>query len=126
MPLSVGKLYTRVQVQEAMGIPNATFKGKWGTGYTTHAGVFYIFANVGSAGRTGHDYPNEWEGPVLHWCAKSGTHAGQPQMRHLLRPGTVCHIFTRHADRDPFAYHGTARPTDPRRQDPMMVTWDFA
>jgi hypothetical protein len=125
MPLTVGQTYTRVTVQQAIGEPNPSHQGKWGTGYTEHDGSFYIFANIGGAGRTGHDYPNEWDGDVLHWCAKTGTHRDQPSMKRLLADGTKCHIFTRHHDRDPFTYHGLARSTNPRSSDPMMLTWVF-
>ncbi len=117
MPLTVGNTYTRVEVQEVIGEPSPSHQGKWGTGYTEHNGEFHIFANIGGAGRTGHDYPNEWDGDVLHWCAKTGTHRDQPAMKRLLSEGTTSHIFTRHHDRDPFTYHGVATPTRKRSDD---------
>ena len=125
MPLELGKLYTREEVQEAIGVSNPTHKGKWGTGYTQHEGEFYIFANVGAAGRTGHDYPNEWDGEMFHWAAKSTTTMSQGQMRDLMQPGRPCHIFTRHGNRDRFVYHGLAQPTNPREERPVMFTWVF-
>ena len=36
--------------------------GKWNTGVLEHDDEFFIFANVGIAGSTGHDYDNRWEG----------------------------------------------------------------
>ena len=125
MPLVVGQMYTRVEVQQTIGVPNPTHQGKWGTGYTQHGGEFYIFANIGGAGRTGHDYPNEWDGDVFNWCGKPKTTASQPQMRALLEPGTRSHIFTRHGDRDRFIYYGVGIPTAPRGEHPLMVTWVF-
>lgn len=125
MPLEVGKEYTRVEVQQVLGFPNPTHQGKWATGYTSVDGVFFVFANIGGAGRTGHDYPNEWEGDVLHWCAKGRSTRTQPQILSLLDPETISHIFTRHGNRDRFVYHGVGTPTDPRGSEPVMVTWTF-
>lgn len=124
-PLVIGELYSRVEVQEAIGVHAPTHKGAWGTGYTEFGGEFFVFANVGTAGRTGHDYRNEWDGNLLHWSAKTGTHATQPAILRLLEPGRRCHIFTRRGDRDRFTYHGKGRPTNVRGSHPIRLTWIF-
>jgi 5-methylcytosine-specific restriction enzyme A len=80
---------------------------------------------VGSAGRTGHDYPNQWEGNRLRWFAKTGTRIDQPQMRDVLNPQTEVHILWR-ADNDrPFVYAGLATVADVRDTSPVEVVWAF-
>lgn len=125
MPLEIGKQYTRIEVQKEIGVVAPSHQGKWGTGYTEHEDEFFVFANVGGPGRTGHDYPNEWIGDVLHWCAKGRTTLDQPEIRRLLKPGRRCHIFTRHNDRAPFTYHGAGTPTEPRGAYPVKIAWRF-
>ena len=94
MPLVVGKTYTRLEVQRLAGIPNPASGGKWATGYVEHDGAFYVFSNVGMAGRTGHNYANRWDGDILKWEAKGPSRQTQPAMRRMLAPGAACHIFT--------------------------------
>jgi putative restriction endonuclease len=61
----VGVQYTRAEVQEELSVPESRRGGDWDTGYTSYNGALYIFCNIGSAGRTGHDYPNRWDGEQL-------------------------------------------------------------
>src|SRR5258708_1415436 len=67
----VGAQYTRAQIQQSLDVPEDRRGGDWATGYTRFADELFVFCNVGSAGRTGHDYPNRWDGEQLVWSAKS-------------------------------------------------------
>ncbi len=98
----------------------------WGTGYAEHNAAFFIFANVGTAGRTGTDHGNEWDGPDLNWAAKGTTTRDQAQMQRLLASGTVCHIFTRERDRDEFTYAGVGTPTRVQGERPVRLRWIFS
>jgi hypothetical protein len=51
----VGEKYTRAEVQDALNVPEDRRGGDWDTGYTSYDGQIYVFCNVGTAGRTGHD-----------------------------------------------------------------------
>ena len=119
--------YTRVSIQETLGLPKPTNGGDWGTGYTRHDDEFYVFANVGTPGRTGHDYGNRWLADGrLEWEAKGPTNAGQPLMVAMTAPDAVVHIFWREGDRAPFTYAGRARATDVERRTPVRLKWLFS
>ncbi len=68
-----GGEYTRADVKELAGLPRSAKGGPWDTGIVKHDGQFLIFANVGTAGRTGHDYDNRWEGDAFRWYHKTGS-----------------------------------------------------
>ena len=58
----VGKKYSRADIKELAGVGRNAKGGPWDTGIVEHDGEFLIFANVGTEGRTGHDYDNRWKG----------------------------------------------------------------
>ena len=71
MDFNVGAQYTRAQIQELLGVPEDRRGGDWATGYTRYENELFVFCNVDSAGRTGHDYPNQWDGEQLVWSAQN-------------------------------------------------------
>ena len=66
LTFTVGQTYSRADVKEHAGVGRDTQGGQWVAGIVEHDGEFLIFANVGVPGRTGHDYPNRWEGNHFH------------------------------------------------------------
>jgi hypothetical protein len=124
--LIVGSLYQREQVAEIVHLPlNRRKGGDWATGYAEWDGATYIFANVGVAGRTGHDYPNSWRGTDLVWYAKANARLGQPVLTRMISNSTPVHLFWRAGDRTPFTYAGVATAIDVRNSAPVEVTWAF-
>lgn len=67
-----GSKYTRPDVKERAGLSRYAKGGNWDTGVVEHENEFLIFANVGTEGRTGHNYGNRWEGNCLRWYHKAG------------------------------------------------------
>ena len=63
----VGNQYTRADIYKILDIPESKQKGDWQNGYHRHEQDYYIFCNIGVAGRTGHDYNNHWDGDKLVW-----------------------------------------------------------
>jgi putative restriction endonuclease len=122
----VGALYTRAQIQDALDVPEDRRGGDWATGYTTYDGQVYVFCNVGSAGRTGHDYPNRWDGSQLIWSAKSRSNIHQPLIQRMITGDTQVNIFHRSSDRSPFAYAGVGRVVEISDTTPVVVRWAFA
>src|SRR5690242_11188901 len=96
----VGNSYTKHDIYKILNVPVERQKGAWDTGYRKYEDGFYIFANIGVAGRTGHDYDNHWEEESLVWYAKTGTTIHQPIIQELLSNITTVNIFTRTYDRD--------------------------
>lgn len=124
----VGEKYARVDVADAIGMPESRRGGNWHTGYDRWNGEFFIFCNIGIAGRTGHDYANRWYGPNLIWYGKSRTTASDPEIQDLTSGRYPVHIFWRCDDRAPFTYAGRATPAWIQGSKPVEITWlfDFA
>lgn len=120
-----GALYTQRDVLRLLGLPEHTWGGNWFTGYHEHGGAACVFANVGTAGRTGHDYANAREGSHLRWFAKTGSSTRQPQVRRLVDPATPVHIFWRTNTRDPFTYAGRGKALEVKDSSPVEVLWAF-
>jgi 5-methylcytosine-specific restriction enzyme A len=120
-----GELYTRRDVFRSVGISENVRGGNWFTGYNEHNGCVYVFANVGTPGRTGHDYANAWKGECLRWFGKNGTRLNQPQIQKLIDPSTPVHLFWREANDQPFRYAGEAKMTEVKNTSPVEVIWSF-
>lgn len=117
------RLYTRQDIADAIGL--ASTGGNWDTGYARYGGEFFIFANVGSKGRTGHNYANRWDGKRLLWSAKNGARLGQPEITALLSGDYPIHIFWRAAQREAFTYAGLAAPREVEETTPIRIAWNF-
>ena len=122
--------YTKTDIYRILHVPRNAQKGAWNTGYREYNNAIYIFANIGVAGRTGHDYDNHWRsgrpGSDLIWYSKTTAKVNQPLIQKMLDPGASVHIFTRNDDRDPFTYNGTGRAINYENSSPIKVTWTFA
>jgi 5-methylcytosine-specific restriction protein A len=121
-----GQQYTRRQVFRVVGVPEDTWGGNWFTGYHQHEGVTFIFTNVGTQGRTGHDYHNTWEGSRLRWFGKTDTRLSQPTIQAMLAPEAEVHLFWRAENDRPFTYAGLASPEAVVDSSPVEVRWRFA
>ena len=108
----IDKEYSRADVREKIELPRDITGGPWLTGIVEHDGEFFIFANVGNAGRTGHNYKNEWDDGFLRWQHKKNSNLTWPSVNRLLMSGALIHLFSRKSDRDYFRYHGYAIPVE--------------
>ncbi len=120
-----GRKYSRAEVQQAVISSPATMGGKWNTGIVEHDGDFFIFANLGVPGRTGHDYDNGWEEDRLRWYHHSESHIEWPQIRRLLDPERRIHVFWRRAKRGLFKYAGEGIPMTVSDTTPVEILWSF-
>ena len=118
-----GSMYSRADVKEMAGLSREAKGGNWDTGIVEHQSEFIIFANVGSEGRTGHDYDNRWEGETFHWFHKSRSHLGWPSVAKLLEEERVIHLFWRSSNSEPFEYSGLARPIETFDTTPVQIRW---
>lgn len=90
------------------GIATRGEGGQLGHGVVEHEDEFVIFANVGTGGRTGHNFGNRWEGSCLRWYHKTHSHLGWQSVQRLLEAGRGVHVFWRLSNEAPFEYAGTA------------------
>jgi len=131
IPFIVGSKYSRKRVAKYLRTNQDTTKGDWATGYHLYkdekAGIkgwWFVFASVGDAGRTGHDYTNHWsDDGTLAWQGKTRSAIGRPQVDALLSGDHPVLLFTREENRDPFTYHGLATPERINDVVPVEVVW---
>jgi 5-methylcytosine-specific restriction enzyme A len=121
-----GVKYTRSKVKERAGLPRTAKGGNWDTGVVEHENEFIIFTNVGTQGRTGHNYGNRWQGDSLRWYHKAGSHLGWPTVQRLLEPNRTVHVFWRISNEAPFDYAGTGTPVEVADTSPVEILWAFA
>jgi 5-methylcytosine-specific restriction enzyme A len=121
-----GAKYTRPDVKERAGLPRAAKGGNWDTGVVEHEGEFIIFTNVGTEGRTGHNYGNHWEGDFLRWYHKGGSHLGWISVQKLLAPQSNIHVFWRTSNDAPFEYAGLANAVEIADTSPVEILWSFS
>ncbi|MGH8385039.1 MAG: HNH endonuclease [Pseudomonas sp.] len=121
----VGQRYTKDDIYRICRVPPDKQKGNWNTGSTQWSGDWFIFCNIGTAGRTGHDYANRFEEGLLHWYGKTASHVGQKSIKSLLSRHGEVHVFYRTDDRSPFKYAGEATPVSFQRTTPVQITWSF-
>jgi 5-methylcytosine-specific restriction protein A len=122
----VGRQYDRKEVIAITGVNPVPTGGDWFTGYTSYGGASFIFCNVGSAGRTGHDYANFWNEDELEWSGKTGSRSTWDSIKTLTASDAEVHLFYRNADREPFTYAGIAKPVFVDEDAvPVRVRWRF-
>ena len=122
-PFIADSLYRRRDVYRMIGISEDTRGGNWDTGYASYKGDWFIFVNVGIAGRTGHDYDNQWVGDDLLWRGKTRSRLGNPSIRHMLSGEGIVYIFARCDDSAPFIFVGCGRPHATEDTVPVTVLW---
>lgn len=120
-----GRRYSRPDIKERAGLSRDAKGGNWDTGIVEYDGEFLIFANVGTEGRTGHNYGNSWEGNRLRWYHKGGSHLGWESVQKLLEAGRVVHIFWRTSNEAPFEYADRAKAVEVADTSPVEILWSF-
>lgn len=108
-----------------LNVPIDLQRGDWDSGLHKYENQFFIFANIGISGRTGHEYDNYWDGDLLYWQATKKSNASNPQMNELLNGGLPVLIFTRTEDRAPFTYFGKGTIEDFEDVTPVRAIWKF-
>nr|MBC9199799.1 DUF3427 domain-containing protein [Paenibacillus sp. PL91] len=122
----VGEYYTRKDVYRIVNVPDAQQGGNWDTGYTRFNNDSYVFANIGTAGRTGHDHPNRFDGNDLVWFGKKGSKLLHDSIQSLIDPNSKVHIFAREDSDDPqFVYIGNGMAKSFEDTSPVNVVWQF-
>jgi 5-methylcytosine-specific restriction protein A len=120
-----GTRYSRPDVKEIAGIGRDAKGGDWDTGIVEYDNEYVIFTNVGTDGRTGHRYDNQWDGEYLRWSHKNGSRLSWPSVKKLLEPGRRVHVFFRMENREPFTYAGLAHAVEVTDTSPVEVLWGF-
>lgn len=105
-PFIVGKKYSRAEVKLTSNAPDPyATRGFWYTGCVLHEKAFFIFANVGIAGVTGHDYANFLIDDCLYWISSKTYSYDSPMIQKLISNEYEKYIFTR-TDKGHFTFNG--------------------
>jgi len=123
-PFRVYGQYKRQDVFDVLGVQDPG-GGNWYTGYNAHGDDWFIFCNIGTPGRTGHDYNNHFLGDELVWYGKTKSHLEQPSIQGLLNPAGHVYIFYREHDKDPFTFAGLGHPSRTRDVSPVEIVWSL-
>jgi 5-methylcytosine-specific restriction enzyme A len=124
-PFHVDRKYSRRDVRRILGLSEDIKGGNWDTGYVRHGNDYFIFTNIGTPGRTGHDYKNYWDGDTLVWYGKTGTHAGQPAIQRMTAGAGDVYVFWREDNQGPFTFAGFAHAEHVEETSPVKVSWVF-
>ena len=126
-PFIVNNQYNKKAIYETLQVPSNKRRGEWDTGYREYIGNYFIFANIGIPGRTGHDYKNEWIGDLFSWEANSTSRLNQPSIQALIKPkvGQKTYLFTRTNDRAPWTYEGKIKAVNWINVTPVKIIWQF-
>ena len=125
----VGVQYRRAEVQDVLQVPTKMRRGDWLKGMHREGHSYFIFANVGNAGRTGHDYQNQWSTMGLEWQGQNGSRIHQPRFERLLDPTAEVLLFARGNNREEFTFMGRVTPghwEDGDEDRPVYVEWILA
>jgi hypothetical protein len=117
-----GKAYTRKEILSLLGISDSN-GGAWYTGYARHGSDWFIFANVDTAGRTGHDYANKLSGGKLEWYGREESKLSNASIQSMLTPTANVYIFMRSDDRDPFRFFGIGKAESVEDVSPVRIVW---
>jgi 5-methylcytosine-specific restriction enzyme A len=77
------------------------------------------------AGRTGHDYPNRWDGDDLIWYGTTGSKLEHPSIQYMISGQGKVFVFFRSSDRNPFQYAGLGSVKETTASVPVEIAWEF-
>lgn len=104
------KNYSRKKIKEMIGLPQNIVDSNlnyYSFGYPKYKDTFYIFANIGISGSTGHDYDNRFiDENFFIWTAPFNTNSDQKNIKALLANNFKRLLFTRYNNKDDFIYQG--------------------
>lgn len=114
MSFEIGQTYTRSEVFRRLIGEEVSTKGHRSVGVVREGQYVLAFANVGVAGRTGHNFPNEFDEAreVMIWFGQPGAHSGWRDMADVISGRSPLLMFTRSEDRQPFTFRGEADVLD--------------
>ncbi len=124
-PFKIGNIYTRKDVYRIIGIPEDTRGGNWDTGYSSHHGDYFIFCNINTSGRTGHNYSNQWVGHRLEWYGKKDSRLQHSSIQQILSKSCDTYIFWREDNKKPFTFAGVGIAEEFEDNIPVKIIWTF-
>ncbi|MCC5803802.1 DUF3427 domain-containing protein [Rossellomorea vietnamensis] len=123
---TIGNSYSRKDIYNIKKVPEEKQGGNWNTGYTTFNNDVYIFVNLNSAGRTGHNYDNKFIGDDLQWFSKKTHTLNTPTIQAMLNPRGKILIFSREDSKNVFfTYNGVGSVKEYNDSTRVRILWGF-
>ncbi|MCH4826645.1 HNH endonuclease [Planococcus halocryophilus] len=117
--------YSRKEVKAIINHPEPdSVGGIWGTGYAPFEDAYFLFANLGMAGRTGHNYSNVLTQNSLYWFSKGTSSIHTPSMVKMMSGDNEVYIFTREDSGNvKFKFQGLGYVKDFEDAKPAHIVW---
>lgn len=109
--LVIGEKYSRKDIYRIFNVPKEYQDGNWNTGYNEYENQFFVFVNISSAGRTGHDYNNKLSNNIMEWYSKNTHDFNSPTIQKLIKANYKNRFFfiRTNSNRPAFTYQGYAK-----------------
>ncbi|PIC88547.1 restriction endonuclease [Sporosarcina sp. P21c] len=122
----IDEKYSRKNIKSIIGHPEPdSVGGIWATGYSSFENNYFIFANIETAGRTGHDYPNLMVEDRLFWFS-NGASIHTPMLKSMMSGENEVYIFTREDSKDVnFVFRGIGYVKYYEDTKPAHIVWGF-
>ena len=124
-PFEVGKTYTKESIYRIFEVSEKRRNGNWNTGYTKYEGYWFIFSNIGTPGRTGHDYGDRLGNGRMTWFGKTNSHIAQASIVDMVSGTSVVFIFYRRESRNPYTFAGIGKALSVNDTTPVEVEWEL-
>ncbi|MGN2271671.1 HNH endonuclease [Priestia megaterium] len=123
----VGEKYSRKDVKAFIKHPEPNkVGGTWGTGYASFKDAYFLFVNLDTAGRTGHNYPNLLIKESLYWYSK-GESIHSQTLNLMMSGKKEIYIFTRrNSNNVNFTFQGLGYVKDYEDIKPAHIVWGIA
>lgn len=126
MPFIIGNEYSRKDIYRIINVPPEKQEGNWNTGYTLYNNDYFVFVNINSPGRTGHNYQNRFIGSKLEWYGKKGSSINHNTIKKMLNPDGYVYIFTSENNVTPyFVFRGNGIANEYFDESPVKIIWRF-
>ena len=123
---TVGEKYSRKDIYRILNVPKNEQEGIWNTGYRQYNDDFFIFVNIKSPGRTGHEYGNEFIGDNLQWFSKETHSLNTKTIQQMINPRGNNYIFTREDNKNIyFTFQGVGKVKKYFDTKPVKIIWEF-
>ncbi|WP_096187283.1 DUF3427 domain-containing protein [Evansella halocellulosilytica] len=124
--LEIGMTYKRKDIYKLFKVPIEQQNGNWNTGYNRFHDDWFIFANINTSGRTGHDYKNRLLGNKFEWFGKNGSKLNHSSIQSLINPVGKIYILIRRDNKNPyFTYIGNGEVKEVYDESPVRLIWNI-
>lgn len=130
MIFKFNQVYSRKEIKQMMGLSKKIIDGNfnyYSFGMPKFIDTFYIFANIGISGKTGHDYDDRFINEnQFYWTGPNDSHINQKRIKELLSINFKKLLFVRYNKHDDFTFAGKLSVSSvDELSSPIRVVYDL-